>query len=135
MFSVEVLRLQQICLFPAGRRWRMEIIQQELFYHYFKKMLWTKWSLCSEHFYFIVIFLIFSFLRKVFWNYFFFYFVGIHCKFYFPYSNRLITFSPSLHNINRLRIGMQKIPKVDKKSPRGIKEGVLNLVKCERIRM
>lgn len=73
--------------------------------------------------------------EKSFLELFFFYFVGIHCKFYFPYSNRLITFSPSLHNMNRLRIGMQKIPIVDKKSPRGIKEGALNLVKCERIRI
>lgn len=80
-----------------------------------------------------LIFVVFSFLKKGFWNYFFFCFVGIHRKFYFPYSNRLITLSPSLHNMNRLRAGMQKIPKVDKKSPRGIKGGVLNLVKCERI--
>lgn len=86
--------------------------------------------MCSE-----LIFLVVSLLRKGILELFFFYFVGIHCKFYFPYSNRLITLSPSLHNKNRLRVGMQKkkIPKVDKKSPRGIKEGVLSLVKCERI--
>ena len=80
-----------------------------------------------------LIFLVFSFLRKGGLELFLFSFVEIHCKFYFPYSNGLITLSPSLHNMNRLRVGKQKIPKVVKKSPRGIKEGVLNLVKCERI--